>query len=149
MRGLSARAPVGIKDMMRGDILGKLVVNILKPDHELGNYLMRFLAYVVELPKQFSLRDFTMEKFEELSVDVLERRKVPRVVARIPLSGRSIEGQCKFRDFRSIDVSGNESLCLIVGLPCGYEGTNVRFCVDTIGIPWVWVGHGVEIRVFW
>ena len=44
MRGLSARAPVGIKDMMRGDILGKLVVNILKPDHELGNYLMQFLG---------------------------------------------------------------------------------------------------------
>ena len=78
--------------MVCGDILGELVVKILKPDRELGDCLLRFLAYGVELPEQFSLRDFAMKKLKEFSANVLERRKLPQVVARIPSSGKSIEG---------------------------------------------------------
>ena len=63
--------------MMRGDILDQLVVKILKPDRDLGDCLLRFLAYGVELPDQISRRDFAMEELEELSVDVLERRELP------------------------------------------------------------------------
>ena len=77
---------------MRGDIPGELVVNIRKLDRELGNCLLWFLAYCIELPEQFSLRDFAIEKLEELSENILERRKLPRVMARIPSSGGFIEG---------------------------------------------------------
>ena len=77
---------------MRGDILGEMAVKILKADRELGDYPLRFLAYGIELSEQFALRDFAMEKLEELSANVLERRELPRVMARVPPSVRSIEG---------------------------------------------------------
>ena len=97
--------------MVRGNILGELAIKILKPDRELGDCFLWFLAYGVELSEQFSLRDFAMEELEELSADVLECRELPQVMARIPLSGRSIEGQCEFHDFRGLDLSDCEPLC--------------------------------------
>ena len=51
--------------MMCGDILGELAVKILKPNCELGDCLLWFLAYGVELPDQISRRDFAMEELEE------------------------------------------------------------------------------------
>ena len=123
----------------------ELAVKILKPYHELGNCLLRFLVNGVELPEQFSLHYFAMKELEELSVNVLESRELPRVVARIPLGGMSIEGQCKFGDFGSLDLSGGEQLCQIVGLPSGHEGADVGFRVTAICISGIWVWHGVEI----
>ena len=77
--------------MVRRDILGELAVKIQKPDRELGNCLLWFLAYGKKLLEQFSLQNFAMEKLEKLSANVLERRELPRVMARIPSSGRTIE----------------------------------------------------------
>ena len=41
--------------MVCGDILRELVVKILKPDRELGDCLLVFLANGKKLPKQFAL----------------------------------------------------------------------------------------------
>ena len=62
---------------MHGDIPGELAVEILKPDRELGDCLLWFLAYGNELQEQFPLRNFAMEKLDEFDVNVLERRVVP------------------------------------------------------------------------
>ena len=77
--------------MVCRDIVDELVVKILKLDRKMGECLLWFLAYGKELPEQFSLQDFAMEKLEKLSANVLERRELPRVMARIPSSGRTIE----------------------------------------------------------
>ena len=55
----------GIGNVVRGNILGELAIKILKPDRELGDCFLWFLAYGVELSEQFSLRDFAMEELEE------------------------------------------------------------------------------------
>ena len=73
------------------DIICQLSVEILKPDRELGDCLLGFLAHCKKPPEQFALRNFAMKKLEELSANILER-ELPRVEARIPASGRSIEG---------------------------------------------------------
>ena len=57
--------------MVRRDILGELPVKILTLGRELGNCIMLFLANGKELLEQFSLRDFAMEKFQELSANVV------------------------------------------------------------------------------
>ena len=121
--------------------MGELLVKILKLDCESGNCLLQFLVNGVELPEPFLLRYFAMKELEELSVNVLEHRELPRVVARIPSGSRSIEGQCKFH--------GGEPLCRMIGLPCGHEGMDVGFRIRAICIPGTWVWHGVEIRFFW
>ena len=77
--------------MVCRDILGELVVEILKPDRELGDCLLGFLAHCKKPPEQFALRNFAMKKLEELSANILER-ELPRVEARIPTNGRSIKG---------------------------------------------------------
>ena len=82
-------------------------------------------------------------------MNVLERPKLPQVVAGIPSGSGSIEGQCEFHQFRGLDLSGSEPLFRMVGLPCGHKGRDVGFRVRTICIPGIWVRHGVEIRVFW
>ena len=45
------------------DIIGQLSIEILKPDRELGNRLVRFLAHGKELSEQFSFWHFLMEEF--------------------------------------------------------------------------------------
>ena len=45
------------------DIIGQLSVEILESDRELGDRLVRFLAYGKELSEQFSFEHFSMEKF--------------------------------------------------------------------------------------
>ena len=49
--------------MVCGDIIAQLSVEILKPDRELSDRLVRFLAHGKELSEQFSLWHFSMEEF--------------------------------------------------------------------------------------
>ena len=77
-----------------------------------------------------------MKKLKELGENVLERCEFARVEARIPTSGRSIEGECEFRVFGSLDLGGSEPLRRLVGLPCRYEA---RMC-DTESGPSVYRG---------
>ena len=77
---------------MGGDILSELAVEILKLDRELGDCLLGFLAHGKELSEQFALRYFAEKQFEEFRLNVLERCNLPLIEARIPSSGRSIEG---------------------------------------------------------
>ena len=53
----------GIRNVVCGDILGELAVEILKPDRELGDCLLGFLAHDQKLSKQFSLRNFAVKQF--------------------------------------------------------------------------------------
>ena len=111
--------------MVCGDILGELVVKILKPDRELGDCLLGFLTNGKKLSEQFSLWNFVMKKLKEFSANVLERCALPRVEVRIPASGRSIEGECEFRDFGRLDLCSSQPLRRVVGLPCRHESTYV------------------------
>ena len=52
----------GIRNLVCGDILGELAVEILKPDCELGDCLFGILAHGKKLSKQFSLRNFAVKQ---------------------------------------------------------------------------------------
>ena len=47
---------------MRGDIIGELAVKILKPDRELGDCLVGFLAHGKELSRGVLASEFLDEK---------------------------------------------------------------------------------------
>ena len=66
-----------------------------------------------------------MKKLEELSVNVLERCKLPRVETRIPTGSQSIEGVCELRDFGRLDFDNSQPLRRMVVLPCRHESTDV------------------------
>ena len=66
-----------------------------------------------------------MKKLEELSVNIFEHCELPRVEARIPASGRSIEGECELRDFGRLNLGSSQPLSEMIGLPCTHESTDV------------------------
>ena len=101
------------------------------------------------MAEQFPLRYLLMKQFEELSANVLKCRKFLQIVAGIPPGRGSIERQCELRNFGCLNLSNDETLCRMVGLPSRHKSSDVGFRIRAIRIPGIWVRHGVEVQVFW
>ena len=77
--------------MLGRDIVGYLLVKILKTDRELSHCFVWFLANREKLTKLFPFGNFSMEQFEELCAYYLEGRTLRLIEAGIPARGWPIE----------------------------------------------------------